>query len=303
MIKVFYMNTKNLKFVNILKIIRPYQWVKNILVFIPMLMAHQLTINNFILSIKAFIIFSLIASSIYVINDIVDVESDKKHPYKRYRPLAAGLINIDQCKILIFLLLLLCGLFMITTNVNFFLLIISYFIISNLYTFILKRYVYIDLLILATLYTLRIISGGLITDISVSIWLLSFSIFFFISLASVKRQIEMLNYKKLNKKGIAGRGYTFKDEGVINNISILSGCVSILVLIFYINSPQVLKLYSSPLIMWGICVIMLFWISRIIIIAKKGKIKDDPIVYAINDKISYLCLLLILCIIWLGITF
>ena len=98
------MNTRNLKFINILKIIRPYQWVKNILVFIPMLMAHQLTINNFILSIKAFIIFSLIASSIYVINDIVDVESDKKHPYKKYRPLAAGLINIDQCKILIFFL-------------------------------------------------------------------------------------------------------------------------------------------------------------------------------------------------------
>ncbi len=303
MIKVFYMNTKNFIFVNILKIIRPYQWVKNILVFIPMLMAHQLTINNFILSIKAFIIFSLVASSIYVINDIMDVESDKKHPYKRYRPLAAGLINIDQCKILIFFLLLLCGLFVISTNINFFLLIISYFIISNLYTFFLKRYVYIDLLILATLYTLRIISGGLITDISVSIWLLSFSIFFFISLASVKRQIELLNYKKLNKKEISGRGYTLKDESVINNISILSGCVSILVLIFYINSPQVLKLYSSPLIMWGICVIMLFWISRIIIIAKKGKIKDDPIVYAINDKISYLCLLLILCIIWLGINF
>ena len=120
MIKVFYMNTKNLTFINIFKIIRPYQWVKNILVFIPMLMAHQLTIDNFILSIKAFIIFSLIASSVYVINDIVDVESDKKHPYKKYRPLAAGLINIDQCKILIFFLLLLCGLFVITTNVNFF---------------------------------------------------------------------------------------------------------------------------------------------------------------------------------------
>ena len=96
MIKVFYMNTRNLKFVNILKIIRPYQWVKNILVFIPMLMAHQLTINNFILSIKAFIIFSLIASSIYVINDIVDVESDKKHPYKKFRPIASGLISIKK---------------------------------------------------------------------------------------------------------------------------------------------------------------------------------------------------------------
>ncbi len=296
------MNTKNLKFVNILKIIRPYQWVKNILIFIPMLMAHQLTVNNFILSIKAFVIFSLIASSIYVINDIVDVKSDKKHPYKKYRPLAAGLINVDQCKKIIFFLILLSVIFLITTNKNFFLLIISYFIISNLYTFILKKYIFIDLLILASLYTLRIIAGGLITGISVSIWLLSFSIFFFISLASVKRQIELLNYKKLKKKEISGRGYTLKDEKVINNVSILSGCVSILVLIFYINSPQVHKLYSSPSIMWGICIIMIFWIFRIIVVAKKGKIKDDPIVYAIKDKISYLCFFLILCIIWLGIT-
>ena len=303
MIKVFYMNTKNLTFINILKIIRPYQWVKNILIFIPMLMAHQLTVNNFILSIKAFIIFSLIASSIYVINDIADIKSDKKHPYKKYRPLAAGIINIDQCKILIFFLLLLSGLFLITTNVNFFLLIISYFVVSNVYTFFLKRFIFMDLLILATLYTSRIISGGLITDISISIWLLSFSIFFFISLASVKRQIELLNFKKLNKKEISGRGYTLKDESVLNNISVLSGGISILVLIFYINSPQVLKLYSTPSIMWGICIIMFFWITRINIVAKKGKIKDDPIVYAINDKISYLCLFLILSIIWLGIAF
>ena len=119
----------------------------------------------------------------------------------------------------------------------------------------------------------------------------------------MKRQIELLNYKKLNKKEISGRGYTLKDESVLNNISVLSGGISILVLIFYINSPQVLKLYSSPSIMWGICVIMLFWIFRIIVVAKKGKIKDDPIVYAINDKISYLCLFLILSNIWLGIAF
>jgi len=145
------------------------------------------------------------------------------------------------------------------------------------------------------------LAGGLITNISVSIWLLTFSIFFFISLASVKRQIELFNFKKLGKKEISGRGYTLNDENIVNNISILSGCISILVLIFYINSPQVLKLYSAPIFMWGICIIMLFWILRIIFIAKKGEIKDDPIIYAINDKISYLCLIFILCIIWLGI--
>ena len=111
---------------------------KNILVFIPMLMSHQLTINNFIISIKAFIIFSLVASTIYIINDIADIRSDKEHPYKRNRPLAAELISIDQCKIFIFLLLLLCGFFLTTTNLNFILLIIAYFMISNLYTLFLQ---------------------------------------------------------------------------------------------------------------------------------------------------------------------
>ena len=302
MIKVFDMNIKNLKFIYFLKIVRPYQWVKNILVFTPMLMSHQLTINNFIISIKAFIIFSLIASTIYIINDIADIKSDKEHPYKKYRPLAAGLISIYQCKILILLLLLLCGLFLTTTNLNFFLLIIAYFVISNFYTFFFKKYRFIDLLVLSVLYTLRIIAGGLITNISISLWLLSFSIFFFISLASVKRQIELLSLQKFDKEKISGRGYSLGHENIINKISILSGCASILVLIFYINSPQVLKLYSSPEILWGICIIMFYWISRIILIAKKGKIKDDPIVFAINDKISYLCLIFILCIIWLGIT-
>ena len=302
MIKVLNMNTKNLKFIYFFQIVRPYQWVKNILVFIPMLMSHQLTINNFIISIKAFIIFSLVASTIYIINDIADIRSDKEHPYKKNRPLAAELISIDQCKIFIFLLLLLCGFFLIKTNLNFILLIIAYFMISNLYTFFFKKYPFIDLLILSALYTLRIIAGGLITNISISIWLLSFSIFFFISLASVKRQIELLNLQKFDRKKISGRGYFLRHENVINKISILSGCASIIVLIFYINSPQVLKLYSSPVILWGICVIMLYWISRIIFIAKKGYIKDDPIIFAINDKISYLCLIFILCIIWLGVT-
>ena len=129
------MDNKNLKFANILKIIRPHQWVKNTLIFIPMLMSHQLSIDNFVLSLKAFVAFSLIASSIYVINDIADIESDQKHPFKKYRPLAAGLINITQCKIIIFFLLFLCALILLTTSKNFILIIISYFIISNLYTF------------------------------------------------------------------------------------------------------------------------------------------------------------------------
>ncbi len=302
MINKFKMKHKKLILTHILKIIRPHQWVKNILVFIPMLMSHNLNFNNFILSTKAFIIFSLVASSIYVINDIVDIKSDQKHPYKKNRPLAAGLININQCKYLILSLLLFCCLFLIDINKNFLILIISYFAISNLYTFVFKKYVIIDLLILASLYTIRIIGGGFITDISVSIWLLSFSIFFFLSLAAIKRQIEIINFKKIKKGKITGRGYIVSDQKIINMIAISAGYISILVLVLYINSPQVISLYSSPNILWGMSLIMLFWISRIMLMSSRKKIEDDPIVYAIKDRISYICLFLILCIMWLGIT-
>tara|TARA_B100000035_G_scaffold167342_1_gene142766 strand:- start:88 stop:981 length:894 start_codon:yes stop_codon:yes gene_type:complete len=295
------MNKKGTIFVNIIKIIRPHQWVKNILVFIPLLMSHNFELNIFITTSYAFIIFSLVASSIYVINDIVDLKADQNHPYKKYRPLAAGLLNINQCKYLIVTLLFICFFLLSKVNKYFLILILSYFVISNLYTFIFKKYPIIDLIILASLYTMRILAGGLIAGIDVSIWLISFSIFFFLSLAAIKRQIEIINTKKLKKKDVKGRGYTVDDQKIIDSIAVSTGYISILILVLYINSPQVLNLYSSPNALWFICIIMLYWISRIILNSSRGRIKDDPIVYAINDKISYLCLVLILCIIWLGI--
>ena len=295
------MNISNSQLVNIIKIIRPHQWVKNILVFVPMIMAHQLNIENFVLSLKAFIIFSLVASSIYVINDIVDINSDKKHPFKKLRPLAAGLITLNQCKLLVLILLFISSLLLLTTNIKFFFTIVTYFLISNLYTFIIKKYAFIDLLILSVLYTLRIVAGGLIVDIFASTWLISFSIFFFLSLASIKRQIEILNLKKFDIEEIYGRGYSLKDEKIIKKISILFGLISIIILVMYINSSKVYELYSSPNFLWGMCLIMTFWILRIIIVTDIGIIKDDPVVYAINDKISYLCLFLILLSILLGI--
>ena len=140
------------------------------------------------LSLKAFIIFSLVASIIYVINDISDIKSDQKHPYKKYIPLAAGLISIKECKTLIILLIIFCSLFLFNINLNFFLLIISYFVISNLYTFIFKKFIFIDQY--SVYYTLRIVGGGLITDISVSIWLLSFSIFFLFHLPQLNGKLN-----------------------------------------------------------------------------------------------------------------
>lgn len=295
------MTRKNFKIIHIFKIIRPHQWVKNVLVFTPLFMSHNFDFNNLILSTKAFIIFSLIASSIYVINDIVDLKSDQNHPFKKYRPLAAKLITVNHCKILILILLALVTVLLLNVNKEFIMIIISYFILSNLYTFFFKKIVIIDLLILSLLYTSRILGGGYIADTSTSLSLLLFSVFFFTSLAAVKRLIELVNIIKFKKKRIHGREYTIKHKKMIYWIAILTGWISILVLIFHINSPVVIKQYSFPDILWIICFVMLFWISRIIYVSNKGQIKDDPIVYAISDKISYLCLAIILFIFWLGV--
>ena len=295
------MTRKNLKIIHIFKIIRPHQWVKNVLVFTPLLMSHNFDFNNLILSTKAFIIFSLIASSIYVINDIVDLKSDQNHPFKKYRPLAAKLITVNHCKILILILLALVTVLLLNVNKEFIMIIISYFILSNLYTFFFKKIVIIDLLILSLLYTSRILGGGYIADTSTSLSLLLFSVFFFTSLAAVKRLIELVNIIRFKRKKIHGREYTIKHKKMIYWIAILTGWISILVLIFHINSPVVIKQYSFPDILWIICFVMLFWISRIIYVSNKGQIKDDPIVYAISDKISYLCLAIILFIFWLGV--
>ena len=295
------MTRKNFKIIHIFKIIRPHQWVKNVLVFTPLFMSHNFDFNNLILSTKAFIIFSLIASSIYVINDIVDLKSDQNHPFKKYRPLAAKLITVNHCKILILILLALVTVLLLNVNKEFIMIIISYFILSNLYTFFFKKIVIIDLLILSLLYTSRILGGGYIADTSTSLSLLLFSVFFFTSLAAVKRLIELVNIIRFKKKKIHGREYTIKHKKMIYWIAILTGWISILVLIFHINSPVVIKQYSFPDILWIICFVMLFWISRIIYVSNKGQIKDDPIVYAVSDKISYLCLAIILFIFWLGV--
>ena len=295
------MTRKNFKIIHIFKIIRPHQWVKNVLVFTPLFMSHNFDFNNLILSTKAFIIFSLIASSIYVINDIVDLKSDQNHPFKKYRPLAAKLITVNHCKILILILLALVTVLLLNVNKEFIMIIISYFILSNLYTFFFKKIIIIDLLILSLLYTSRILGGGYIADTSTSLSLLLFSVFFFTSLAAVKRLIELVNIIRFKRKKIHGREYTIKHKKMIYWIAILTGWISILVLIFHINSPVVIKQYSFPDILWIICFVMLFWISRIIYVSNKGQIKDDPIVYAISDKISYLCLAIILFIFWLGV--
>ena len=289
------MKKKNsLDFLMFFKALRIHQWLKNILVFIPILAAFQFDYNTINYSLLSFLSFCFMSSSVYLINDIFDLKFDKKHPQKKNRPLASGNISLKSYKIFIFFLFVISLSTALLINITFTFLILFYFCISFSYSYIFKRFSIIDLCILASLYTLRIVAGSEAVSIDISFWLVVFSVFIFLSLSSVKRQAELVNLKKIKILKIYGRDYMIDDLLLITTISISSGLISILVLILYINDPSVIDLYSKPQAFWVICFILLFWLLRMIFIAHRGKINDDPVTFAAKDKTSQICFVIVL---------
>jgi 4-hydroxybenzoate polyprenyltransferase len=241
----------------------------------------------------AFVAFSLFASSIYVINDLIDLESDRCHPRKCERPFASGALSI-RSGIILSACLLFFGLMLgILVGLNFTLVLFIYLAVTVAYSVYIKAKLMIDICTLAGLYTLRIIGGAAATDIPISFWLLAFSIFFFLSLAAVKRQAELFDTAARGKLSAEGRGYRASDISYIENVATASGYVGVLIMALYLNSPNVLNLYSTPAALWGICLVLLYWISRMIMVAHRGGMTDDPIVYAVTDRVSLICLVLI----------
>jgi len=272
----------------IIKEIRVYQWVKNILIFLPVLMAHKLEMQLIIQSLIAFIAFSFTASSVYVTNDLLDLESDRLHPRKKNRPIAAGLLSIPFSIILaIGLFIVGFGVTFLLPNYNFLLVLISYYIITTLYSLKFKKVVIVDILTLSLLYTIRIIAGGSATGVEISPWLLAFSMFLFLSLAIVKRYTELIVMREQNKSNIRGRGYEVNDIELLNSIGPASGYIAVLVFALYVNSEQVVKLYNEPMYMWVIAVLFLYWITRVWFLAHRGQMTDDPIVFTVKDKVSW----------------
>lgn len=283
-----------------LKEIRPHQWVKNSLVFVPMLAAHQFDLPTFWISLVAAAAFSLTASSVYALNDLLDLQADRAHPRKCHRPFAAG--DFPLCHG-IWMILVLLGLGMaIATTISwpFLGILLAYYGLTTAYSFYLKRRIIIDICTLAGLYTIRIFAGAVATKISLSVWLLAFSIFFFFCLATVKRQAELVDHRHRKQLKASGRGYHVDDLPIISMMAIGAGYVSILVLALYINSPQVQLLYTRPQVLWGICCVLLYWITRTIMITHRGLMHDDPIVYAIKDRQSQICFLICLVLFILG---
>ena len=285
----------------ILKAIRFYQWPKNFLVFIPMLASHQLTSEIFFKGVIGFFIFSFAASSVYVLNDLIDLKVDQKHPKKKFRPIASGQISLRASIFIIFFFLLISSFLSYLDRNNLILIILLYFFMNIFYSIKLKQVKFLDIFFLSLFYTLRLFTGSLVTGISVSIWLLIFSLFLFFSLGSIKRYAEISNLEKINFDKVLGRNYTSLDLPIIKLLSIGFGIASIMILGLYINSDAVIILYSNPKILWTICIILAYWIYHLVSKSKLGLITDDPIIFAYKDLISWLCCLLMIGIIFLGI--
>jgi 4-hydroxybenzoate polyprenyltransferase/phosphoserine phosphatase len=268
--------------------IRAHQWVKNGLIFVPLLASHQLTDGNgFISSLLAFAAFSLCSSSTYVLNDLLDLEADRRHPRKKQRPFACGDLSIGIGLIIVPALLLSSFAISSLLPLGFRLTLGAYFVLTVLYSLYLKRIAIIDVILLALLYTIRVIAGGMAADIQISNWLFVFSMFLFLSLALLKRYSELHVVASQGREADKSRGYFTDDVKQLASMGSASGYMTALVLALYINSEDVRPLYAHPQFLWLICPLILYWISRAWLIAGRGTMHDDPVIFAINDKTSY----------------
>lgn len=269
-----------------LKALRVHQWAKNALIFVPMLAAHQLDGGTLGQALLAFLAFSLCASSVYLLNDMLDLEADRQHHSKCNRPFAAGKLSLLAGIVLAPVLLAVALGLAWLLPIRFIGVLGVYYVATLAYSFALKRVVMVDVLALAGLYTIRIVAGSAATDIPLSFWLLIFAIFIFLSLAIVKRYAELYAMREQGKLSAKGRGYEVEDMSLLQSLGAASGYLSVLVLGLYINSPDKLMLYTHSKLIWLLVPIMLYWVSRVWMLTHRGQMHDDPLVYALKDPAS-----------------
>ena len=288
-----------------IKALRVHQWSKNMLLFLALFMSHRLLeMNLFFQVVIAFFSFSLSASAVYILNDLFDLEADRKHPSKKNRPFAAGYLSITNGVFAIPILLIISFVLAISFLPNTFtIILIIYLLTTTSYSLYLKEQLFLDVIILGALYTLRVLAGGLAIGIEVSTWLLGFSMFFFLSLAFMKRYTDLMLIKNNNQEEIFGRGYSIMDLEIVQRTGITSGFASLLILVLYINSDQVVELYKQPALIWLTIPILLYWLMRMWLVAHRGNMTDDPIIFAIKDKSSYIMFLMIVIILFVAANF
>lgn len=283
------------------KALRLHQWMKNILIFVPLLAAHQL--GNYLLiwqGVLAFLFFGLCASSVYLLNDLLDLADDRHHGTKRFRPFASGRLSISS-GIMVFPVLLIgafagAALFLPWAFVA---TLVAYYILTFAYSLWLKRQMAVDVIALAALYTLRIIAGAAAFGLELTFWILAFSMFMFLSLALVKRYAEL---GEARRKGLTqktrGRGYYPGDLEMISSLGASSGYLAVMVLALYIHDQATTSLYAHPQIIWLACPLLLFWVTRVWMLTHRGQMHDDPVVFAIRDRVSLMVGALFCLVFW-----
>ncbi len=301
-----------------LKAIRLHQWAKNVLIFLPLLLAHEWSAGPIVGALVAFLSFGLCASATYIVNDLLDLEADRRHLKKRRRPFAAGDLSIPSgIGVVVLFLVSSLVLAILLPNIvdaispshslifpyKFLQWLAIYAVTTSAYSFSLKRMALVDVIVLSGLYTIRILAGSAATGVAVSAWLGGFSIFFFLSLAFVKRfaELESLRQRESAPTQIMGRGYHVSDLEQLRSFGSASGYASVVVLTLYISNINAVELYAHPNRLWLLVPVLLLWISRLWLLASRGQLDEDPVVYAITDKRSLLMGFLVILIVFVSL--
>lgn len=269
------------------------QWIKNLLVFVPVIAGHRFYEPVLVRrSLLAFVAFGLCASGGYLLNDLIDLDADRRHPQKRFRPLASGRVPLAWAVMMIAVLLITGCLLGAAVSASLLLILLTYVACGTAYTLHIKKIAVLDVLFLAGLYTIRIMAGSAATGIWSSHWLLAFSSFLFFSLALAKRYGELVIMRRVHGDRAKARGYEIDDEELLAAMGIASGYLAVLVLALYMTSEKAESLYAHPGLLWILCPLLLYWISHLWFTAHRGKMEHDPIVFAAEDRTSRILLLL-----------
>ncbi len=275
-----------------LRALRVHQWLKNLLLFVPLLTAFSFTEQSKLTTMSvAFLAFSLAASATYVLNDLWDLENDREHPRKRFRPFASGNLPILQGLAVAAVALVIALVMASAVSTGFLVMLLLYLATTTAYSWVLKEYVLIDVLTLSLLYTFRILAGSVAAGVAASSWLLAFSAFMFLSLALVKRCAELVSLAKNNVEATQGRDYRVTDSVVLWPLGVGAALSAVVVFGLFISAPQTEARYATPQLLWLVAVGLVYWLARLWIKTSRGEMHDDPIVYAIKDRGSRITIL------------
>ena len=295
-------NEKKSTLKSIFESLRINQWIKNILIFLPVLLAHKIHQGiYFNQCIVAFFSFSLTASAIYIFNDLLDISADQHHPRKKFRPIASGNIQI-QCAIYLIPILLICSfvlLFFLPNNQSVAIILISYILMAFIYSLKLKQVIFLDVVLLTLFYNSRILIGGKCSDTVISSWFFLFTLFLFLNLALLKRYGSLVEFNDI-KNTQQERGYSLKHKKVLKKLGIVTGLISFLILLIYSMSDQVKILYLNPFFISFTSPLILYWLIRIWKIADKNLMNNDPLIFASKDFVSYIIFFVITLLFILG---